>query len=163
MPWPPCKNACWVQIFVLGKGHLEVRTVCCAVGPWNNNASNCRVSNRNNNDPSNRNNNIGFRLANTVFVRGYAFRDACRATANRPVLCPGLACGPSKTRKAPLPTLLGCETEGSGGYLLCFSQPPTMRPALHRPARQHTGTAGWRGTCDGGRSGGEFGAVPAFG
>lgn len=34
-------------------------------GSWNNNASNCRVANRNNNDPDNRNNNIGFRLSNT--------------------------------------------------------------------------------------------------
>lgn len=32
-------------------------------GSWNNNAKNCRVSNRNNNSPDNRNNNIGFRLA----------------------------------------------------------------------------------------------------
>ena len=32
-------------------------------GSWNNNASNCRVANRNNNSPSNRNNNNGFRLA----------------------------------------------------------------------------------------------------
>ncbi|MDR0940880.1 MAG: SUMF1/EgtB/PvdO family nonheme iron enzyme [Bacteroidales bacterium] len=31
-------------------------------GSWNNNASNCRVANRNNNTPSNRNNNLGFRL-----------------------------------------------------------------------------------------------------
>ncbi len=31
-------------------------------GSWNNNATNCRVSNRNNNTPSNRNNNNGFRL-----------------------------------------------------------------------------------------------------
>ena len=31
-------------------------------GNWNNNAQNCRVSNRNNNNPDNRNNNIGFRL-----------------------------------------------------------------------------------------------------
>ncbi|MBR3831021.1 MAG: SUMF1/EgtB/PvdO family nonheme iron enzyme [Muribaculaceae bacterium] len=30
-------------------------------GSWNNNANNCRVSNRNNN-PDNRNNNLGFRL-----------------------------------------------------------------------------------------------------
>ena len=30
-------------------------------GSWNNNASNCRVSNRNNNTPGNSNNNIGFR------------------------------------------------------------------------------------------------------
>ena len=34
-------------------------------GSWNNNASNCRVANRNNNTPANRNNNLGFRLANT--------------------------------------------------------------------------------------------------
>jgi hypothetical protein len=32
-------------------------------GSWNNNAENCRVSNRNNNTPTNRNNNIGFRLS----------------------------------------------------------------------------------------------------
>lgn len=32
-------------------------------GSWNNNARNCRVSNRNNNNPDNRNNNNGFRLA----------------------------------------------------------------------------------------------------
>ncbi|MBQ4632405.1 MAG: SUMF1/EgtB/PvdO family nonheme iron enzyme [Prevotella sp.] len=31
-------------------------------GSWNNNAGNCRVSNRNNNTPSNRNNNYGFRV-----------------------------------------------------------------------------------------------------
>jgi retron-type reverse transcriptase len=35
-------------------------------GSWNNNASNCRVSNRNNNTPSNRNNNLGFRLARST-------------------------------------------------------------------------------------------------
>jgi formylglycine-generating enzyme required for sulfatase activity len=32
-------------------------------GSWNNDAQNCRTSNRNNNTPSNRNNNLGFRLA----------------------------------------------------------------------------------------------------
>ena len=32
-------------------------------GSWNNNARNCRVSNRNNNTPDNYNNNLGFRLA----------------------------------------------------------------------------------------------------
>lgn len=31
-------------------------------GSWINSAQNCRLSNRNNNDPENRNNNIGFRL-----------------------------------------------------------------------------------------------------
>ncbi|MGV8136003.1 MAG: SUMF1/EgtB/PvdO family nonheme iron enzyme [Mangrovibacterium sp.] len=31
-------------------------------GSWNNNAKNCRVSNRNNNNPGNSNNNNGFRL-----------------------------------------------------------------------------------------------------
>ena len=34
-------------------------------GNWNNNAENCRVANRNNNNPDNRNNNIGFRLASS--------------------------------------------------------------------------------------------------
>ncbi|MEQ1747468.1 MAG: SUMF1/EgtB/PvdO family nonheme iron enzyme [Saprospiraceae bacterium] len=32
-------------------------------GSWINNPQNCRVANRNNNDPTNRNNKIGFRLA----------------------------------------------------------------------------------------------------
>lgn len=32
-------------------------------GSWNNNATNCRVSNRNRNNPDNRNNNNGFRLS----------------------------------------------------------------------------------------------------
>ena len=32
-------------------------------GSWNNSATNCRVANRNNNDPTNRNNNNGFRVA----------------------------------------------------------------------------------------------------
>jgi hypothetical protein len=31
-------------------------------GNWNNEARNCRVSNRNNNSPEDRNNHIGFRL-----------------------------------------------------------------------------------------------------
>ena len=31
-------------------------------GSWNNNPQNCRVANRNRNNPDNRNNNIGFRL-----------------------------------------------------------------------------------------------------
>lgn len=31
-------------------------------GSWNNNATNCRVSNRNNNSPGNRNNNLGLRV-----------------------------------------------------------------------------------------------------
>jgi hypothetical protein len=34
-------------------------------GSWNNNARNCRVSNRNNNTPDNRNNNLGFRLVSS--------------------------------------------------------------------------------------------------
>lgn len=32
-------------------------------GRWNNNARNCRLSNRNRNNPSNHNNNLGLRLA----------------------------------------------------------------------------------------------------
>lgn len=32
-------------------------------GSWNNNATNCRVTNRNRNTPDNRNNNLGLRLA----------------------------------------------------------------------------------------------------
>ncbi len=32
-------------------------------GSWNNNATNCRVANRNSNTPTDTNNNLGFRLA----------------------------------------------------------------------------------------------------
>jgi len=39
----------------------EIETV--RGGSWNNNARNCRVSNRNRNEPDNRNHNYGFRLA----------------------------------------------------------------------------------------------------
>ncbi|MCK5822919.1 MAG: hypothetical protein KAG95_02885 [Bacteroidales bacterium] len=35
-------------------------------GSWNNNASNCRVANRNNWNPDNSNNNLGFRLASSL-------------------------------------------------------------------------------------------------
>jgi formylglycine-generating enzyme required for sulfatase activity len=31
-------------------------------GSWGNNATNCRVAYRNNNEPANRNTNLGFRL-----------------------------------------------------------------------------------------------------
>jgi formylglycine-generating enzyme required for sulfatase activity len=38
-------------------------------GNWNNNATNCRVANRNNNNPYNSNNNNGFRLCNAEPAR----------------------------------------------------------------------------------------------
>jgi hypothetical protein len=38
-------------------------------GNWNNNATNCRVSYRNNNNPYNSNNNNGFRLCNAEQAR----------------------------------------------------------------------------------------------
>jgi len=44
-------------------------------GSWNNNASNCRVANRNNNDPTNSNNNNGFRLSNMFNRRSRASTD----------------------------------------------------------------------------------------
>ncbi|MBL7794789.1 MAG: SUMF1/EgtB/PvdO family nonheme iron enzyme [Saprospiraceae bacterium] len=37
-------------------------------GAWNNNADNCRVANRNNDNPGNRNDNNGFRLSNTAYL-----------------------------------------------------------------------------------------------
>jgi len=40
-------------------------------GSWNNNPDNCRVANRNNNNPDNRNNNIGFRLARSSKQDGF--------------------------------------------------------------------------------------------
>jgi hypothetical protein len=42
-------------------------------GSWNNDPQNCRVANRNNDDPGNRNNNLGLRLANTAPVREGGF------------------------------------------------------------------------------------------
>ena len=42
-------------------------------GSWNNDADNCRVSNRNWNGPDNRNNNVGFRPANTAPFEWFVF------------------------------------------------------------------------------------------
>jgi len=42
-------------------------------GSWNNNANNCRVANRNNNNPDNSNNNIGFRLVHSSKQDGFLF------------------------------------------------------------------------------------------
>jgi len=42
-------------------------------GSWNNNASNCRIANRNNNSPDNSNNNIGFRLVHSSEKDGCHF------------------------------------------------------------------------------------------
>jgi len=47
-------------------------------GNWNNNANNCRVANRNNNNPGNSNNNIGFRILNTDNDRMISFKDEVR-------------------------------------------------------------------------------------
>ncbi len=53
-----------VRLFVLnsGMGAASGSNRVKRGGSWNNNASNCTVANRNNNNPDNRNNNIGFRL-----------------------------------------------------------------------------------------------------
>ncbi|HBB15271.1 MAG TPA: hypothetical protein DCZ76_13510 [Treponema sp.] len=45
-------------------------------GSWNNDAPNCSVAYRNNNNPNNRNNNIGFRVVRSaqhpfIWLRGY--------------------------------------------------------------------------------------------
>ena len=37
-------------------------------GSYNNNAYNCAVSNRNNNNPDNQNNNLGFRLVRSSSI-----------------------------------------------------------------------------------------------
>jgi len=42
-------------------------------GSWNNNATNCRVATRNNNNPYNSNNNNGFRLCNAEEARAGIF------------------------------------------------------------------------------------------
>ena len=54
-------------------------------GGWNNNASHCRSSNRNNDTPGNRNNNLGFRLLSTRRCQRVPFKDRSRV----PVPCPG--------------------------------------------------------------------------
>ncbi|MEM6967300.1 MAG: hypothetical protein AAF573_21230 [Bacteroidota bacterium] len=46
-------------------------------GSWNNNARNCRVSNRNNNSPDNRNNNLGFRLVLSSRMDGFPLLNRC--------------------------------------------------------------------------------------
>ncbi len=40
----------------------------CRGGSWNNNSRNCRVANRNRNNPDNRNNNLGFRVAQYFYI-----------------------------------------------------------------------------------------------
>ena len=40
-------------------------------GSWNNNAQNCRVSNRNRNNPANRNNENGLRLLLSSHIMEY--------------------------------------------------------------------------------------------
>jgi len=38
-------------------------------GSWNNNDNNCRLTNRNRNNPDNRNNNIGFRCVQDLALK----------------------------------------------------------------------------------------------
>lgn len=49
-------NLFYIRVFSKGSNRVN------RGGSWNNEARNCRVSNRNNNTPDNRNNNLGFRL-----------------------------------------------------------------------------------------------------
>ena len=63
-------------------------------GSWNNNARNCRASNRNNNSPGNRNNNLGFRLLSTRRRQRARFMERAR----EPAPCPG---GSSRSGKQP--------------------------------------------------------------
>jgi len=55
-------------------------------GSWNNNANNCRVANRNNNNPDNANNNIGFRAVLPQLTR----RDGCLPADPDGILLPQL-------------------------------------------------------------------------
>ncbi|PIV53570.1 MAG: hypothetical protein COY53_03320 [Elusimicrobia bacterium CG_4_10_14_0_8_um_filter_37_32] len=70
-------------------------------GSWNNNANNCRSSNRNRNNPDNRNNNNGFRCVSPVSLKagnisGKARIDPAKAGPSvqilslKPVSCPRL-------------------------------------------------------------------------
>jgi len=72
-------------------GGIRVKTVSASNrvkrgGSWNNNAENCRVANRNNNDPDNSNNNIGLRIANTFTCENRNVY-GCSGSAQK---CPGL-------------------------------------------------------------------------
>ena len=65
-------------------------------GSWNNNASNCRLANRNNNNPENSNNNIGFRLASSSVTPG-----GCRLMNRSLSLTPAFA-GAKRIKNAAL-------------------------------------------------------------
>lgn len=63
-------------------------------GSWNNNANNCSVSIRNNNNPANRNNNLGFRFCRSASAQLYIAVDAalrvyqnCRGNALQTRIC----------------------------------------------------------------------------
>ena len=68
-------------------------------GSWNNDARNCRSSNRNNNNPDNRNNNLGLRLglSELRIARMSGYSDMCCkqiAILNAP-------CGRIRNRRLP--------------------------------------------------------------
>ncbi|MBN8680170.1 MAG: SUMF1/EgtB/PvdO family nonheme iron enzyme [Chitinophagales bacterium] len=55
-------------------------------GSWNNNPENCRVANRNRNNPNNRNNNVGFRVARDN-QGGYPLAGVGVVQGERPGVC----------------------------------------------------------------------------
>ena len=84
--------------------HIKTETMpinalnrCVRGGNWNNNAVNCRVSNRNNNNPGNRNNNIGLRLSNTENRQNSANSRIPHRAFSRPNHIPARLPGPSNT------------------------------------------------------------------
>ena len=70
-------------------------------GSWNNDPDNCRVANRNNDNPDNRNDNIGFRLANTGTRQPLGLYAGSARVSARPAWGPASALGGPNTQPPP--------------------------------------------------------------
>jgi formylglycine-generating enzyme required for sulfatase activity len=83
-------------------------------GAWNDNSDNCRLANRNNNEPGDRNNNIGFRVVvSTSTLHGQSRRKRLRrAHTKSPVRRPARRVTASENQPS-LSGLVGCEVRRS--------------------------------------------------
>ena len=98
-------------------------------GNWNNNANNCRVSNRNNNNPANRNNNNGFRCVHSSETSPERENDSDPAA----VLSAGESTPPSAKPESPsgAGSTAKAGVEGSGRARTARSAIPTVRGQLN--------------------------------
>ena len=103
-------------------------------GSWNNNASNCRVVNRNNNHPDNRNNNVGFRLSNTVqYFPGSGWEGPTGSLYGR------CCCANASSRVASR-VLVNWDRifRDATGVVACYLGTTLVRPLSLHPAAHHS-------------------------